>query len=85
MLCRDDTWPVKERNAIRLEKDDVKMLRWMCNVRLEDKITAEELRTTLKMWNLLKVSGSFPRRPPRKTWSELIRGDLKKKVNSAKA
>ena len=38
---------------IRLEKNHAKMIRWMCNFRPEDKISAEELRTKLK-WNSLR-------------------------------
>ena len=37
------------RDAIKLEKTDVRMTRWMCNVKSEDKISAEELRTRLKL------------------------------------
>ena len=35
-------------DAIRLERIDARMARSMCNVRPEDKISADELRTRLK-------------------------------------
>ena len=47
MLYGSETWPVKEEDVIKLEKNDVWMVRQMCNVRSEDRISAEELRTRL--------------------------------------
>ena len=49
MLYGNETWPVKEEDVNRLERNDVKMVRWMCKVMAEDKIFAEELRTRLKL------------------------------------
>ena len=46
-LYGSETWPVKEEDVIKLEKNDVWMVRQMCNVRSEDRISAEELRTRL--------------------------------------
>ena len=34
---------------IRLEKNHAKIFRWICNVRPEDRILEEELRTRLKL------------------------------------
>ena len=31
MLYENETWPVKEEDVIRREKNDAKMVRWMCN------------------------------------------------------
>ena len=42
-----EAWPVKE-DVIRLDRNNSKMVRWMCNVRPDDRISAEELRTRLK-------------------------------------
>ena len=43
-------WAVEEEDVIRLERNDV-MVRWMYNVedKPEDRISAEELRTRLKL------------------------------------
>ena len=35
-----------------LERNYARMVRWMCNVRLEDKISVEELWTRLKLKNM---------------------------------
>ena len=54
MLYRNKTSPVKEKDLIRLEKNDTWMVRWMCNVRSEKKISAEELKTRLKLKSIKK-------------------------------
>ena len=44
MLNGSETRPVKEEDVIRLERNDAILVRWMCNVKPEDKISEEELR-----------------------------------------
>ena len=97
MLIGRETWPVKVENVVRLARNDARMVRWMCKVRPEDRIYAEELRARLKLkgvreclqnrrlqwfdnlekmeksaWSCkcrtFKVSSSFPREQPWKTW-----------------
>ena len=43
-----------EENVIRLEKSDTRMVRWVCNVRPEDWISTEELKTRLKLKSMGK-------------------------------
>ena len=43
-----------EENVIRLEKSDTRMVRWVCNVRPEDWISTEELKTRLKLKSMRK-------------------------------
>ena len=45
MLYGSGTWQVKDESKSRLERTDAKTFRWMCKVRLDDRISAEELRT----------------------------------------
>ena len=54
MLYGSDTWPVKKEDVIRLERNDARIVRWMCNVRPEDSISAEEPRTRLKLKSVRK-------------------------------
>ena len=111
MLCGSETWPVKEEDMIRLERNDTRMVGRMSIMRSENRISAENLRSRLKLssvrecfqekrlqwfhplermeknaWSsncrIFKVSDSFPRRLLRKTWNEVIRGDLKERENS---
>ena len=39
---------------IRLDRNDARMVRWMCKVRPENRISAEELRTRLKLKSMSK-------------------------------
>ena len=34
---------------VRLERNDARMVKWICNIRPEDKISAEELKTRIKL------------------------------------
>ena len=40
---------VTDKDMIRLERNDARMSRWMFNIRPEDRISAEEFSTTLKL------------------------------------
>ena len=42
MLCVRETWPVKERNVTRLERNHARMVRRIGNVMPQDKISTEE-------------------------------------------
>ena len=44
-----ETWSNKEEDVIRIDRNGARMVRWMCNVKSEDKISAEELRTRMKL------------------------------------
>ena len=45
----NSNWSVKEEDVMRLERNDKRMFRWMCNVRPEGRICTEELRTGIKL------------------------------------
>ena len=53
LLYGSETRSIKEEDVIRLERNDVRMVRWTCNVKPEDKISAEELRSRGK-WKSIK-------------------------------
>ena len=50
----EQDWPVKEEYVTRLEMSDSKIIRRMCNFRLEDRISADELVTRLKLNSILQ-------------------------------
>ena len=54
MLYGNETWAVNEEELIRLERNNSRTVRWKCNIRSKDRISAGELRTRLK---LNRVSG----------------------------
>ena len=44
-----EIWRAKEEDVIRLERNGARICRWMCNARPEERISAEELSSTLKL------------------------------------
>ena len=53
MLYGSETWPSKEEDAIRPERNNESMVRWVCNVRPEVSIFVEELRTKLELKSMM--------------------------------
>lgn len=47
------TLPVKDDDVIQLERNDTMVVRWMCKVRLKDKISAGETQNMLSL-NILR-------------------------------
>jgi len=47
MLYGSETWPVKEEDVVRLERNDMRMIRWMCGVSLSDRHSSQALRARL--------------------------------------
>ena len=52
MLYGSETRPVKEEDQIRYERNDARVAEWICNVGPEDKISAEECRSRLKLQSM---------------------------------
>jgi len=44
MLHRSETWPVRKENEVALQRAEMRMVRWMCGVKLQDKVPSKELR-----------------------------------------
>jgi len=36
MLHRSETWPVRKENEVALQRAEMRMVRWMCNVKVND-------------------------------------------------
>ena len=56
MLYESATWPVNKEDVIRSRMNDARTIRWICSVRPEHRISADEFRTRLKlksMWECL--------------------------------
>ena len=49
-----ETWPVKEEDVIRLEKNYARIVRSVYNGKSEDEVSAEELCIRLKLYNMKK-------------------------------
>jgi len=47
MLHGSDTWPVRKENEVALQRAEMRMVRWMCNVKVTDRVPSKELRERL--------------------------------------
>ena len=48
MLHLSETWPVRKENVVALQRAEMRMVRWMCGVKLKDiRLPSEELRERL--------------------------------------
>ena len=47
MLHGSDTWPVRKENVVALQRAEMRMVRWMCGVKLKDRLPSKELRESL--------------------------------------
>jgi len=38
MLHGSETWPVRKENVVALQRAEMRMVRWMCGVKLKDRL-----------------------------------------------
>ena len=55
MLYGSETWAVKEEDLDRLDWNDMRMIRWMCNTSLKDRKSSGELRSRLGIHSIRDV------------------------------
>jgi len=44
MLHGSETWPVRKENEVALRRTEMRMVRWMCDVKLQDRVASKALR-----------------------------------------
>jgi len=44
MLHGSETWPVRKENEVALQWSEMRMVRWMCGVKLQDRVPSKGLR-----------------------------------------
>ena len=47
MLHGSETWSVRKENVVALQRAEMRMVRWMCGVKLKDRLPSKELRERL--------------------------------------
>jgi len=47
MLHGSETWHERKENEVALQRAEMRMVRWMCGVKLQDKVPSKELRGRL--------------------------------------
>ena len=55
MLHWSETWPVRKENEVALQKAEMRMVRWMCGVKLQDGVPSKELRRRLGLDDIISV------------------------------
>ena len=48
MLHGSETWPVRKDNVVALQQAEMRMVRWMCGIKLKDRLPSKELRERLE-------------------------------------
>ena len=47
MLYRSETWPVRIENEMALQRAKMRMVIWMCGIKLKDRVSNKKLRERL--------------------------------------
>jgi len=47
MLHGSETWPARKENKVALQPAEMRVLRWMCGIKLKDRFPSKELRERL--------------------------------------
>jgi len=47
MLHGSETWPVRKENVVALQQEEMRMVRWMCGVKVKDRFPSKQLRKRL--------------------------------------
>jgi len=47
VLHGSETWSVRKENVVSLQRAEMRMVRWMCGVKLKDRLPCKELRERL--------------------------------------
>jgi len=54
MLHGSETWPVRKENEVALQWTEMRMVRWMCNVKVKDRVSSKVLRERLGINDILE-------------------------------
>jgi len=55
MLHRSETWPVRKENEVALQRAEMRMVRWLCGIKLQDRVPSKELRELLGLDDVIVV------------------------------
>jgi len=55
MLHGSETWPVRKENEVALQRAEIRMVRWMCNVKVKDSVSSKELRERLRIDDIILI------------------------------
>jgi len=55
MLHVSETWPIRKGNEVALQWAEMRMVRWVCGIRLQDRVPSKELRGRLELQDIISV------------------------------
>jgi len=55
ILHGSETWPVRKDNEVALQRAEMRMVRWMCNVKVKDRVPSKELRERLGIDDIILI------------------------------
>jgi len=55
VLHGTETWPVRKENVVALQRAEMIMVRWMCGVKLKDRLPSKELSERLSVDDIALV------------------------------
>jgi len=48
-------WPIRKENELALQRAEMRMVRWVCDVKLQDRIPSKGLRERLGLGDIISV------------------------------
>jgi len=55
MLHGSETWPVRKENEVALKQAEIRMVRWMCYVKVKVRVPSKELRESLGIDDIILI------------------------------
>jgi len=55
MLHGSETWPIRKENEVALQRVEMSVVRWMCRVKLQDRVPSKGLRERLGLDDIISV------------------------------
>jgi len=55
MLHGIQTWPVRKENKVAFQREEMRMVRWTCNVKVKDRVPSKELRERLGIDDIILI------------------------------
>ena len=55
MLHGSETWPIRKENEVAIQWAEMRMVRWMCGVMLQDRVPSKGLKKRLRLDHIISV------------------------------
>jgi len=55
MLHGSETWPARKENEVAIQRAEMRIVRWMCNVKAKNRVPGKELRERLGIDDIILI------------------------------